>query len=623
MCGIAGIMGKTPIPAAEMVEICLKLSAEMAHRGPDDEGFLLIRDTGETEAFKGPDSDPAIQLPLIGTATGQFTGALVHRRLSIVGIGAAGHQPMAGESGTWWLTYNGEAFNYRLLNDQYSLSSKSGTDTETILHLLDRKRGFLAEQIDGFFSGIAYNSDTRQFLVFRDKTGVKPLFYTYHHNLLLLASETKALRAVTGTREVNPRAVFHLLTEGVLGTDEVNTVFSGIDEFPKGWIGTVDQVNKFERKKDKIGLRGDLPVDLEGALDQSIRRRLISDVPLGFAVSGGLDSAIVIGKARELLGPEAALKLFSITSSDPKSDESRYQKEVADFNHASWYHLPAESFGPELLEKVVKAADMPAVAWNNIAHFQLCKLAKDNGVTVLFNGQGADELFGGYPDYLQRNWFRLSGFLKKNADKLPMDYAEIRKGFFKFKLLQYLPAVVSESRFRKRFEGILTKEFNQFPSFLWSKSRMDADAKMQDDFFGKKLWQMLQWEDRNGMANSLESRNPFADDMGLASWLKVPYVKKISSGYTKGILRDAVKGLVPESVRLRVDKKGFTVPDAALTCKNLVHWEGALMSDLLDDYSPQNARKKLLNLAQQGDETALRWCFRFSSLSYFLQQVRS
>lgn len=618
MCGIAAIVSKSPLHAADMMTYCLNISRQLRHRGPEDEGFLLIPSEGDPEVYTGPDSMENPRIRPLHKATGQYVAAIIHRRLSIIGPGELGHQPMVSPSGRYWLSYNGEIFNFQELNRQYAFESWTGTDTETLLKLLDEKGTSCLEELDGFYAGIIYDQEKQKIFAFRDKTGVKPLHHCRKGGKWFLCSETLPLRKTTGYNAISPVAVFHYLTEGVFGDNNRGNFYTAVQEIAPGSLNSLDAQDGLVLER-KIQTEEIPPVHLRERLERSVARRLISDVPLGFAVSGGIDSAAIIGLARKKMGMDVPLKLFSIISDDASTDESAWQREVADFNHAEWYTEKLETASPDLLLKVARAADLPPVAWNNLAHYQLCKLAKENGVTVLFNGQGADEIFGGYPDYLQRNYWSLRRHLKKYQHNWPLELLDIRKGWLKLKMLQWAPAFVKREMFLGESKPLLHMDMYDHPSFLWSQSNLTADEKMRADYYGKKLWQMLLWEDRNSMAHSLESRNPFADDMALASFLKLSFRKKIANGYTKGILREAVKDVVPEKVLWRTDKKGFSVPDGKLTLKFKQAWEPLFMSSLLDEWSPRAGREMLLRDMSEANDHKLKWYFRLSALSAFLQ----
>lgn len=612
MCGIAGIFSLKPMPAAEMARICLQFSEDLAHRGPNDEGFVLLDRNWKPHAFAGNNTLPALQLPHIQSAEGEYLGAFIHRRLSIIQPGPQGHQPFYDENHI--LSYNGEAFNFTDLDSMHGFQNQSRTDTETVSNLLKTRSAEAVQQLDGFFGLGFVNLGNSMLHLRRDTTGVKPLVYAQTETAFAFSSETKALRNFLNTVSINPQAVFHHLCEGIVLPDqgfynEIEIVQDGLDVNLQTLETAVVYYPENEEKP---------AFDLLSQLQSSVDRRLMSDVPLGFAVSGGLDSAAVIGLARHSLGPDAALHLFSVVSSDSQSDERHWQQQVAEYNHAEWHTFAIENAGSHLLEEVARATDLPPIAWNNLAHFELCRLAQSHGVTVFFNGQGADELFGGYPDYLYRDFWALQGtFLGKN--QLPVSYGTALKENLKLQAKTFLP-FLSAMAAKKQAGGLISRDLWQYDLYLPRLSHLRADHKMHADFYGQKLRQMLTWEDLNGMAHGLESRNPFADNMQLAKWLNVSLKDKIKNGYTKGVLRDALKDVMPETVRWRLDKKGFTVPDTALTWQNRNAWAGYVMSDVLDAFSPRANREILLKNLKEEDENGLKWYFRLASLSTFLQQ---
>lgn len=612
MCGIAGIFSLKPIPAREMARICLQFSEDLSHRGPDDEGFVLIDTQWNAHAFAGNHTLSALQLPHIQTAEGEYLGAIIHRRLSIIQPGPQGHQPFYDENHVF--AYNGEAFNFRELDEVHGLVNQSSTDTETVFNLLVTQGAEAVQQLDGFFALGFTNLTKRTLQLRRDTTGVKPLVCAHTETTFAFSSETKSLRNFLNAVSINPQMVFHHLCEGIILPDqgfynEIEIVQEGLDVN----LQTLETaIVYYPENEEKPG------TDLRSQLQNSVSKRLMSDVPLGFAVSGGLDSAAVIGLARKALGEDAPLSLFSIVSSDPQSDERQWQQQVAKYNHADWHTFAIEDAGSHLLEEVARAADLPPIAWNNLAHFELCRQAKSKGVTVFFNGQGADELFGGYPDYLYRDFWALQGaFLGKN--KFPVSYGMALKENLKLQAKTFMP-FLSKTAVKKHACGLLNPDLWQQDLYLPRLSHLGADHKMHADFYGQKLRQMLTWEDLNGMAHGLESRNPFADDMQLAKWLNISLKDKIKNGYTKGIMREALKDVMPETVRWRVDKKGFTVPDSALTWKNRNEWAGFVMSDTLEPWSPKASRELLLKNLKEEDENGLKWYFRLAALSVFLQK---
>lgn len=618
MCGIAGMIYHVKTDCSRIVADCMRLSAQLKHRGPDDEGFVLVDSEFNFHAFRGNDSADLAHLPHIQEARGDFQLALVHRRLSIVGLGVQGHQPMA--HGNLVLAYNGETFNYRELNAKYDFQNTSNTDTETVLNLFETAGNEAVQELEGFFAGIIINKETKSYTVFRDKTGVKPLYVHSNAEFTCYCSETKAIKAVAKSITPSASSFLHYFAEGIIDTGLGTSMYQEISEFPKGKLLEIPLAFNGKRTTLSVHSIDKVPdsAKLRQQLINSVSKRLMSDVPLGFAVSGGLDSAIIIGIARKLM-PDAELKAFSVVSDHPESDESEWQKQVVAYNHAKWVKINMSDADPDLLVDVVNATDLPPVAWNNLAHFELCRTVKNEGVTVLFNGQGADELFGGYPDYLQRSYFELMRTLSGKGN-WPLSLKEMRNGWLKLKVQQHLPDRLLQKIFFKGFSDVIADDLLKGSSLLWSKASLGAEEKMKDDYFGMKLGQMLLWEDRNGMSSSIESRNPFADDPCLASYLNMPFEQKITNGYSKGVLRDAAMGLVPESVLWRVDKKGFTVPDSQLTWKNKARWKDAFFSVKLNDFSPLYKRQRLWNSLSEGNTAGLRKFFRLTAYSHFLNQ---
>ncbi|MBL7811599.1 MAG: asparagine synthase (glutamine-hydrolyzing) [Bacteroidetes bacterium] len=623
MCGIAGWVAVSPIEAAEAMHLCSNLAGGLAHRGPDDAGVTLMYADGRMQSYALDDTLSGLKsgMPHIRQAEGLVQAALVHRRLSIISPGVAGHQPMVSQSGRFCLAFNGEIFNFHQLDARFGIANASRTDTETLLTIWDSQRQENTMSVlDGFFAFAIWDNQEKKMHLVRDATGVKPLFYTRQNGMTCFASEARVLQKTFGLTTLNTHALTHILAEGMYLPSHGHplTEIAEVPPFSRLWIEAKNgQTNSDVWTRETHVIPGLLREELIHATQS----RLMADVPLGFAVSGGIDSAALIGIARFVLGEEHPLKLFSVTSADPDSDESEWQKKVVDFTRGEWHSVSISEAGPELLQEVVQSTGLIPVAWNNLAHFQLCRLVRQQGVTVLFNGQGADEIFGGYPDYLQRDWANMPFYLWQNRNKLPLTQTEIIKGWFRMKLKSAGPA--SSFLRRKRVEGWLHPDLHTYEPLHWQQAHLSAFHAMHADYWGQKLGQMLLWEDANGMAHSLESRNPFADDPRLASWLQISFQDKMTNGYMKGALRNAAKPFVPPDVLWRVDKKGFTVPDAALSSRVMMAWKPAFMDSSLEPWSPAAMREKQWSSIESGDPVALRWFFRLTAFSYYLQQLRS
>jgi asparagine synthetase B (glutamine-hydrolysing) len=454
----------------------------------------------------------------------------------------------------------------------------------------------------------------------RDKTGVKPLYYYLERDgdndehcvkSLSFGSEDFALKQVLHSQGIevslSEMALKSHLEEGV---SDRNMLYNGMLELGMGcyltfsclsldsklnpisdWgrvIVTPWHGGEYLRLDDGSGWKKQLALTeepgnyielLRSQLMAGMTKRLRSDVPIGFAVSGGIDSAALAGMAREIMGKEAHLHVFSVVAPGMDGDESEYQKSVVEHVGGIWHTVDVRELDGQYLERYVKATHRIPVAWNNLAHFALCEAVKAAGVTVLFNGQGADELFGGYPHYYKAAFWNESTTLWPVRKKWPVGFAAAGKQWFK--------AVLG--------------------SFVGRKFETCVDVLMRTDYYGERLTQLLRFEDRNGMAAGIESRNPFADDYRMAdAWLNAwgddtwdlggSLTAKLVDGYSKGYLRKAMDvGLVPAKVLWRIDKKGFTVPKCEMTLKGLKDWQGWVMSAKLDGLVSRARRQKALD----------------------------
>lgn len=591
MCGIAGWVGRRAIPASEMQAVGEVFAQGLQHRGPDGFGISVFVDTNDS-------------------------AMLMHRRLSILGLGEAGNQPMRCKYGRFHITFNGEIYNYIELAEKYQLENVSGTDTEILLALWAQLGPDVLKELDGFFAFAVWDDQLKTLTMVRDKTGVKPLYYyRINETEWMFSSEefalVQSLKAVGVSVSLNERALLKHIEYGDSDSDylyqEIFSLHAGTMmvvggdaelQLGGGWGVNSNRrqyvpwyTDDYIRLDDTAAWESLLgfkqPLEhysdlLRAQLRFGMKRRLRSDVPLGFAVSGGVDSAALVGLARDLLGKEAHIHAFSVVSPGCESDESTYQQAVVEAVGGIWHKIDVADIGFDDLERYIRATHRIPVAWNNIAHFKLCEKVQAAGVKVLFNGQGADELFGGYPHYYKAAFWHERGRLWAVRDRWPIGFFDAGKQWVKYRL------------------GVLKGQ----------KYEDCVDRLMWADYYGPRLNQLLRFEDRNGMACGLESRNPFADDSRLAdAWLNAwsddtwslegSLSSKLVNGYSKGYLRKAMQGLVPESVLWRTDKKGFTVPAGGLTMKFLNEIEKWVLSPSLDGIVERGQRQKALARAQQ------------------------
>lgn len=531
----------------------------IAHRGPDDQGLR-----------EGPGY------------------VFAHRRLSIIDI-EGGHQPMANESGTIWLVYNGEIYNYPELREELigrGHTFRTRCDTEVIIHLYEEHGRELVERLNGMFAFALFDEERRVLLMGRDRAGIKPLYYSSDAGSLRFASEAKALvHTSPSLMKADPRSIVDFFSLSLV--QEGRTAFAGINELEPAHLLYWDlkarpEIRRYWRPRyaEKTSLAGGELTDALGvALRGAVKSHLISDVPVGTYLSGGLDSSLISALADEVL-PE--LNTFSAGFVGKEAvDERRYAREAAAMIGTNHHEVEV---GPdnflENLRRIIWHMDEPTLSPGVYPYYFLCGLVADS-VKVVLGGQGSDELFGGYPRYRMglleskiaadfsrgrvtglaaglaeyRRRYGLGG-LKNELRRLNASSSrrifEIVSGFHPRKL----PLLFSDS-FRKSVAG-----YDPMEPFSRSLNECDSDDlidMMLYNDFHNMLPSILRTEDRMSMAHSIESRVPFLDRHVIELAASIPATAKVAGDDPKLILKDAARGLVPDSIVTR-RKQGFSAP---------------------------------------------------------------
>ena len=394
MCGICGIVTRNGafVPG----DILPRMNATMLHRGPDDEGYYEERNVG-----------------------------LAMRRLSIIDC-QGGHQPIHNEDSTVWLVFNGEIYNHQELRSQLQhLKHKfyTASDTEVIVHLYEEYGRHFVQHLRGMFAFALYDSSQRLLLLGRDRLGKKPLYYATTHNYLIFASEIKAIHAsALVPKSLDGYALDSYLSHGFVAGPR--TMFESVQKLPAGCLLVVKD-NKveverywdFPRRADSIIPRQEAVFRLRGLLEEAVRIRLMSEVPLGVFLSGGIDSSAVVGiMSRYLNSP---VKTFSVGFADNKVDELLYAREVSQYFGTDHQELVIAGCPPELLKEINWHHDEPAADPAIVPTFLLAKFARQT-VTVALTGEGGDEIFGGYNHYrvynkllaFERHFFKLGSLAR-------------------------------------------------------------------------------------------------------------------------------------------------------------------------------------------------------------------
>ena len=553
MCGICGVVSLGRAPERETAE---RMSEQIAHRGPDGAG-VYVDDAGV---------------------------AFGHRRLAIIDLSDAGLQPFASADGALQLMHNGEIYNYvELRRELEALGHRfhTATDTEVVLEAYREWGERCVERFNGMWAIALWDGSRRRLFCSRDRFGVKPFYYRWDGARFVFASELKAFRADPRARlEPNERAVRDYLEQGYVDHGE-ETFFTGILRLPPAHSLVVDEAGlRLQRHwslepmpppEDPVAAVRELFLD-------SVRLRLRSDVAIGTALSGGLDSSAVacaVGRLRELgdageqVGPRP--RTFTVYFAEPELDERRWASDVVDRIRADAHWI---SFGADevrdVLTDVVEAQDEPFGSTSIVAQWFVMRAAREAGVKVMLDGQGGDETLAGYPvtfgyraaDLLVRG--RLGEVVRELHAYRRVQGAGTR-GTAVAAATPFLPAAVRWSLRGRRdggraLVGRCLREIR--PGRRDHRSPFDERLRRQYHLILAEhgLPELLRYEDRNSMAHSLEARVPFLDYRLVELLFSLDAGELVRRGVTKLVLRQALADVLPRSVVERTDKLGFATP---------------------------------------------------------------
>jgi asparagine synthase (glutamine-hydrolysing) len=577
MCGICGVVSFQPNAPADRSTL-LRMNASLQHRGPDDEGYYEDDQVG-----------------------------LAIRRLSIIDLNT-GQQPISNESGDVWVVYNGEIYNYQEVRtrlEQRGHIFKTQTDTEIIVHAYEEYGDECLTHFNGMFAIALWDARERRLLLARDRLGIKPLYYWRDGNKLVFGSELKALILHPAVpRQVDLAALDLFLTLEYIPAPL--TIYEGVFKLLPGHLLVV------EKGKLKVTQYWDIPYQpisqseaecgeiLSGLIKESIRLCLISDVPLGAFLSGGIDSSTIVGyMSQSANGP---VRTFSIGFEDDTYNELPYAEAVA--KHFGTKHdvEVLKSAHTDLTEQLVAHFDEPFADTSIFPTFLVSKLA-GREVKVVLSGDGGDELFAGYDTYVAEKLDRYYGrlprplrqqVLPKFAGWLPPQPAKkglinkvkrmVEGGTFDPSLqharwMIFLNSSEKNSLYRSDLRATLYDQLTSdfFHNYFEKASCFDRLAQQQ--YVDVKTYladDILTKVDRMSMAASIEARVPLLDYHIVEFALNLPPYMKLRGARTKSILRHAVKDLVPQFV-LEKPKEGFSIPMKHLLCTSLK----PMMLDLL------------------------------------------
>ena len=521
-----------------------------------------------------------------GTHFHSEPGAVLgHTRLVIIDPTERSDQPMA--AGTRVLIYNGEVYNYRELREELRMlgrTFRSDGDTEVVLQAYAQWGPAALERFNGMFAFAIWDSEKRSLFIARDRFGVKPLYYRWDGTTFAFASEIKALLAASDA-PVEPEDAVVLDYLAYAAVDHrPETFFKGIRRLDAGaWLRLEDGRLEERRWWKLESLDEDVAALPASERDErfrdlfvdSVRLRLRSDVPVGTCLSGGLDSSSIVGVVNHLLRDERESahavgerqKTFSVAYGGEGIDESRYREAVI-----ARTGVDAHSVSPdpgevmESLDAVIAAQDEPFGSTSIVAQWHVMRLAKERGVTVLLDGQGADEILAGYHGYFAfrlgdlvrtgrlREWAReLSGYRENHHPGLRRMGEQIIRPFVPLTFVERGGRVTRRDLPRVQEAQRPRPPTNDFPD--------QFRRQLLHVLAGNGLPSLLRYEDRNSMASSIEARVPFLDYRLVRYAFSLPPEDLIREGTTKVILRRALGGFLPPEVAARQDKIGFATPE--------------------------------------------------------------
>ncbi|MDD1712151.1 MAG: asparagine synthase (glutamine-hydrolyzing) [Methanoregulaceae archaeon] len=537
MCGIAGqycFQGLAPDR-----ELLARMSEQLIHRGPDG----------------------------VGTEIRGCMG-LVHRRLAIIDLSEDGLQPMTNEDKTLWLVYNGEIYNYVELREELTGKGHrfhSQSDTEVILHAYEEWGTGCLQRFNGMWAFALWDEKSQQLFCARDRFGIKPFYFTEINGSFLFASEIKALLSHPGVGKTPDDEILGTYLAWGVQDHSARTMFDGIFQLKPAYALVITREGAQQPYQYwDVTVNGTVRSDARNEqgtdrfltlLREATRIHLRSDVAVGTCLSGGIDSSTLVVLINNLIRDEAPAsvsdrqKTFSVIFSDKRFDESRYIDEIVNTTGVDSYRTePAPEQLWEDIDRLIWVQDEPFGSLSIYAQYCVMRLARKN-VKVVLDGQGADELLAGYLAY-QASFIRglLHSFRAGKALWEITGSLRIHRGFFHAALGQLLV--------RRTRRNLLTVTVPPVDRYAGSLAEV-----LQRELCSTNLPALLHYEDRNSMAFSIESRVPYLDVRFVEYVASLPLDQKIRNGVTKIALRKAVKGIIPESVRCRMDKMGFVTPE--------------------------------------------------------------
>lgn len=523
----------------------------------------LILKMNEANRLRGPDD--------AGTYVDDWV-SLGHNRLSIIDLSPKGRQPMSNEDGTVWIVYNGEVYNFKDLRERLIAAGhrfRSDTDTEVIVHAYEEYGVDCEKHFNGMWAFCIYDKRKNILFLGRDQYGIKPLYYRLDGSNIAFSSTISGLLC-HGPDVPDPRSIMMYLAYNLEDHSE-DTFFLHIKRVPPGHSGIFDletRTFRVEAWRSEEGRPADRPMDAENLRDafiDSVRSRTVSDVPIGALLSGGIDSSSIVCILDSLL--DQRFKCFSMVAPGFKRDESRYIDIVGGSVDIDQHRIEIdeEQFYDDLLDFMLHQEE-PVIGMSAFAQYQVMKLAHGQGMKVLLDGQGGDEILGGYTYYFGYHYLELLRKLKLATlvREISSDWMhnEHQNNLYPIMMLGFLlvPDRLKFGVWSRSMEGWVNKRYlvevcGRRGDPRWYVKTMDG---IQRTSLGSTaIPEMLRYEDKNSMRFGIESRVPFLDPDLVEYCQKMTVPQRISKGISKKLFREAMRGIVPDAILSRRDKIGF------------------------------------------------------------------
>ena len=588
MCGICGIVysdREQHIDGDALKKMCDVIT----HRGPDDEGYYINQQVG-----------------------------LGMRRLSIIDL-STGKQPISNEDGQIWIVFNGEIYNHKDIREELESKGhqfKTKTDTEAIVHAYEEYGESCVQKLNGMFAFAIWDHQKNMLFLARDRIGIKPLYYLFDKNRLIFGSEIKSiLQAGDIPKRIDLQALDHFLTFEFIPAPL--SIFQDIKKLPPGhtlkfqnnttWVRSYWDVELKSNGKETFQIKK----NLRELLQDAVKVRLMSDVPLGAFLSGGVDSSIIVALMAQVM--EEPVKTFSIGFEDSTYNELKYARLISEKFKTEHHEFIIKPDAVELADNLVKFLDEPFGDFSIFPTYLVSKMAREY-VTVVLSGDGGDELFAGYDSYIadkiaKKYYGRLprqfrNGFLTRLLDVVPP--SSKKKGLInrakRFVEGMKLPEDLHHTRWmiflqqaekEMLYNSDVKSGMREFDPYKFERSYFANVAYNRNDEINKQMYvdlkmylvdNILVKVDRMSMATSLEARVPFLDHRFVEFAATVPGNYKMQGVKTKVILKQAMEELLPDEVLYR-GKEGFSIP-----IKNWLKKE--LKPLMIDTLAPEKLRRE-------------------------------